>query len=133
MRYRHFGHGRDHELGDPGHRLYRHVVWGGTWIAIGVAYLLQGPALFESHVILALGAALLAASGVAMIAIGRSTVAVVRGAVRIALAGWLYANLTHLWGWTFATTWPWALMAAGAAILARGLLERPAGGRGGMA
>jgi hypothetical protein len=44
--------------------------------------------------------------------------------LRIAVAAYLYAVLEHLGGWTFSTTWPFLVIAAGLSSVACGLFER---------
>ncbi len=47
-----------------------------------------------------------------------------KGLFLIGLSFWLFACFDHLWGWTFANSWPVILIALGLNVVLRGLSGR---------
>ena len=60
-------------------------------------------------------------SGVAEILTARNLHQVGKGIYLIVLGFWLFACFDHLWGWTFANSWPVILIALGLNVVLRGL------------
>ena len=118
-RYRHV-HVFDFRARHP----FRHVAWGGALIAVGVAALLKGQGLLEARDFWLVVPALVAWSGAVRLAFGRDARAVVQALVRFAVAAYLVIVIEHVGGWTFATTWPVLLIAAGAAKVVHALTWR---------
>jgi hypothetical protein len=102
----------------------RHVAWGGALIAVGVAALLRSQGLLDAHDFWLVVPALLAWSGALRLAFGRDARAVVQALVRWAIAAYLVIVIEHVGGWTFATTWPVLLIAAGVAKVVHALTWR---------
>jgi hypothetical protein len=114
-----------HRLVDsPRHRLYRHVAWGGALIAVGVAALLRGQDLFNARDLWLLAPALLAWTGIVRIVVERTPWSVAHGAMRLAIAAYLYIVIEHVGGLTFSATWPVLLIAAGTLNVAHAVFGR---------
>ena len=48
---------------------------------------------------------------------------IAKGFFNLVLAFWLFASLSHLWGWTFYNSWPAILIAFGIRSVVAGLLS----------
>lgn len=107
----------------PRRRLRKHLFLGLSLIAVGAVYFMVNAGLLTHAAAVTLWPALIALSGVVRIVTAMRAFDVVRGVVRIGLAGWLYACLEHLGGWTFQDTWPAVLILVGLVVMARGLLR----------
>jgi hypothetical protein len=107
---------------DPRRRrvhLIEHLFFGATLIAAGVALILSRQGIIAGFSPWDLGAAWLALSGLWRIVAYRRFYDAIKGVVRIGVAAWLFICIEHLWGWTFAATWPVALVLFGTNMLAR--------------
>jgi hypothetical protein len=98
------------------------LFFGIALIAAGTLFLLDRFGVMPLDQPWRLWPAVLAVFGVARIAFARGARDVLKGLLLLALAGWLYACLEQLWGWTFATTWPIILIAVGIKAVAGGIL-----------
>lgn len=105
------------------YRVRGHLFWGSTLIFIGTALLLDRQGVIELASNRGLWAVPVGLSGVFMLLCANKISHIIRGLSRIALACWLYACLTHAWGWTFATTWPVILVIVGVSAVARSMLN----------
>lgn len=116
------------------HRTYQHrgrddhhtrvrLFWGIGLIVAGSLFLLGrlvGLGVRDpSH----LWPVIIALAGLARIVAARRFAHVAKGAFLIVLAGWLYACIENLWGWTFATTWPIIVIALGVKAVAKGIFR----------
>ncbi|GGC96207.1 LiaI-LiaF-like domain-containing protein [Undibacterium terreum] len=98
------------------------LVWGLSLIAVGVIVLGYKLGFMDVDILTFwhLWPLIVAISGLANIVFAKKPAHVVSGIYHILAAGWLYACMEHLWGWTFGNTWPMILIAWGASILLRG-------------
>lgn len=99
-----------------------HIAFGIALIAAGSLFLLDRFGIVPLGEPWHIWPAVIAIFGLARIVFPRGARDVLKGAFLIAIAGWLYACIEHLWGWTFATTWPIILIALGAKALASGII-----------
>ncbi|WP_374354624.1 hypothetical protein [Chitinimonas sp.] len=123
--HHHCEHWIDHH---PRRRLRKHLFLGLSLIAIGVAFFMVNAGLISQAMALTLWPALIAIMGLVRIVTASRAFDVVGGVARIAVAGWLYACLEHIGGWTFRDSWPAVIIVLGLMFMAKGLLRptRPA-------
>ena len=100
----------------------QHISWGGALIGVGALALHQGGIVKADLPLLI--AALLAWSGAVRIAVVRDAWALIDGLALIAAAAYVWAVSQQLVGWSWRESWPWLVIAGGAVMLARGLVER---------
>jgi len=125
-----FRHSRPHPyvyvLRMRGHRTVRRMVWGGALILLGIGYLMRNEGLIDNVDLWLVAPALVALSGVVRLFIEPGLVGLAAAALRFAFAAYLVVVIEHIGGWTFATTWPVLLIAAGVGMVARSLCRRDA-------
>lgn len=114
---------REHCLDHP-QRARRSIAWGvalivagGVLIADRLNYLQLGPVWNYWPFLLVI-------AGLIDILTARRLTRAVHGLSLIVVGMWLYACLQHLWGLTFANSWPIILISIGATTLAEGLTRR---------
>ena len=110
------------EPSSPRERMAQHISWGGALIGVGALALHQGGIVKADLPLLI--AALLAWSGAVRIAVVRDAWALIDGLALIAAAAYVWAVSQQLVGWSWRESWPWLVIAGGAVMLARGLVER---------
>jgi len=103
-----------------------HLVVGGALLAFGVAALLESRGMLSRQELWLAFPAVVAWSGLVRLALGRSLRAFASALIRFAVAGYLVVVIEHLGGWTFASTWPVLVIAAGLGTIARAVLHRDA-------
>ena len=104
--------------------LRRTLFWGLALILVGGAFFAARNGLVDEDRLWHFWPALIALHGALAIAFATHLSHVLEGLFSIVVGFWLWACLEQLWGWTFVSTWPVVLIAAGAVMLLRGLLER---------
>src|SRR5690348_1598171 len=104
--------------------LRRTLFWGLALIVVGTAFFAARNGLVDEDGLWRFWPALIALHGALAIAFATHVSHVLQGLFSIVVSFWIYACLEHLWGWTFVSTWPVVLIAAGAVMLVRGLLDR---------
>ena len=110
------------ESGSARERVAQHIGWGGTLIGVGALALNQGGIVRADWPLVI--AALLAWSGLVRIAVVRDAWALIHGLAFIAAAAYVWAVAQQLVGWSRRESWPWLVIAGGAVMLVRGLVER---------
>jgi hypothetical protein len=103
-------------------KMREHLFVGLILIAVGSVLLADRLGYGQLESFLGLGPAIIALHGALTLVFARRAKQIVKGVFEVLLASWVFACLEHLWGWTFASTWPIAIIAGGAAVLLRGLL-----------
>ena len=112
------------------YHLRKHLVVGGAFVAVGLAWLLQAWGVIGAEGLWLAAPAILAWSGLVRIALDRSALSVVRALVRFALAAYLVVVIEDLGGLSWSTTWPVLAIAAGIAIVVDALFARARSGDG---
>ena len=103
------------------HHLRKHIFWGATLLSVGTVYLLANQGVIASLSAWLLLPIFLGVSGVIRLWFARRVGQRIRAGLHVLLALWLAACLEQLWGWTFHSTWPVALILIGAATLTRSI------------
>ena len=106
------------------YHLRRHLVVGGAFVALGLAWLLQAWGVIGAEGLWLAAPAILAWSGLVRIALDRSALSVVRAVVRFALAAYLVVVIEDIGSLSWSTTWPVLAIAAGIAIVVDALFAR---------
>nr|WP_199066180.1 hypothetical protein [Chromobacterium sp. ASV5] len=118
--------------------LRRRALWGAALIAAGGLLLSSRagwlPALalpawagdIRDYGVWHLLAGLAALSGLSHLVCADGPRRAAKGALRLALGAWIFICLQHIWGWSFASSWPVLLILWGAGMLARGLWPKNA-------
>ena len=115
-----------HLLALRGHRAMRRIVAGTALVLLGVGYLLRGQGLIATADLWLVAPLLIALSGVVRLVVRPGLGSALRAALRFAVAAYLVVVIEHLGGWTFSSTWPVLLIAAGAAQIAHAFYGRRA-------
>jgi hypothetical protein len=98
-----------------------HLFFGLGLIVLGVAFALANQGVLGGLSPWLILPALIALSGVARIVTARQARQVVKGGLHLVFAGWLYVCITHAWGLSFGSSWPFLIILVGARALSRGL------------
>lgn len=96
-------------------------------IAIGGAFLLEKNALFgfgDLSAIWQYWPIVFGLFGVLRILTAQDLADVVSGCSQIVVTVWIYACLSHLWGWSFAATWPLLLIIGGVNMILRAIFKK---------
>jgi len=101
----------------------RRLFWGVAFIAAGCMFLLDRQGFLGRGEGRWIWPAVLALFGLMRIVTARRFEHALKGLFAIAFAAWLYACTEHLWGWTFAATWPIILIALGVKAVAGGAVS----------
>lgn len=101
----------------PSHFLRKHLFWGATMIATGTALLLAGRGIISHASAWLLLPILVGVSALTRLVFAREARQFLRAGLGLALALWIYACMTNLWGCTFGTTWPVAVIFSGLSVL----------------
>ncbi len=122
--WRHARRMRDHQ-DNPRKR----TLWGVALVAVGSAFLLDRLGTVDLSRYLGETTRwwhflplLIAMGGVIEVASAQTARHVVKGLFSLLVGVWLFACLEHLWGLTFANSWPVLLIAIGLQMLVRGML-----------
>ncbi len=107
-----------------GRHVVRRTVWGGALIVLGIGYLLRNFGLIENVDLWLAVPALVAVSGVVRLFIEPGLMGLASALMRFAVAAYLVVVIEQIGGWTFLTTWPVLLIAAGVGMVARSLCRR---------
>ena len=106
-----------------GYRARKHVLWGMILIIAGGIFMADRLGIVDAGDAWHFWPAVIGLLGLAKIVSARNPGHVVKGGFHIAFAFWLYACIEHLWGWMFGANWPVIVIAFGASIVLRGLLN----------
>lgn len=106
-------------------RRQRHQHWGTglILIALGTLFLLDRLGIIEPGTLRQYWPALIALVGLGRLVTAHEPTQRVWGGFLIFLAGWLYASIQHLWGFSFHTSWPLILIAVGVTHIVCALVE----------
>jgi len=107
-----------------GYRAVRRVVTGAALILLGIGYLLRQQGLINTTDLWLIAPLLIALSGVARLVAAPGWGSAVRAALRFAAAAYLVVVIEHVGGWTFASTWPVLLIAAGLSQVGHAFFSR---------
>lgn len=108
---------------DRAHGLF----WGLAFVALGTVFLLSQFGVLPRHLLWdwwMWWPGLLIAFGIVRLVRPRDAGDVGGGVTMTLLGAWLFANYFEWWGLTWHTSWPIALMAAGAGMVTRALASR---------
>jgi hypothetical protein len=106
-------HGFKHSIHSP----RRQIFWGAAMIASGTALLLAGQGFIPHASAWLLLPILVGVSALTRLVFAREAHQILRAGLGLALALWLYACIANLWGCTFSTTWPVAVIYLGLSML----------------
>ncbi|PRC95032.1 LiaI-LiaF-like domain-containing protein [Solimicrobium silvestre] len=89
------------------------IFFGLALIIVGSLFLLERFNIIENNSMMNYWPLILAMFGLNKLLFSQNTHRKISGFFQILLSFWLFACLAHLWGWTFAVTWPIILIALG--------------------
>jgi len=91
----------------------KRLLFGFGLILIGCLFLLERSGYIESRDINHYWALLICVIGLNKVLFSQYSDRKLKGVFQVFLGFWIFACLEHLWGWTFAVTWPMILIAVG--------------------
>lgn len=102
----------------------KRLVWGLLCIGGGLFFLLHDPITLSLGQLWTYWPLLISTGGVVTIFCASRARHIRHGLFHLALGLWLFVCLNGLWGFTFAMTWPFLLILAGASMLLRAVFEK---------
>lgn len=98
---------------DQARQAGKKVIVGVMMVLVGICFMLEQQGYIASMQIGYIWPLIFCLFGLNRIVFARYDYDRVKGLMQIFVGFWVFACLEHLWGWTFAATWPMILIASG--------------------
>jgi hypothetical protein len=119
----------EHNSWGDGNYGRKQIFWGVLLIGVGATFLCDrmGWLDLDIRMLWVWWPLMFAVSSLWDAVSARTVNGVLHALTHLAMWLWVYANLSHLWGWTFGTTWPIAMILGGLTMMLRGKEEQQHG------
>ncbi|MBI3149175.1 MAG: hypothetical protein HYZ17_11760 [Betaproteobacteria bacterium] len=105
-------------------RSRKHILWGLALMLAGLVFLADRLGFLELGPFWTYWPMAIVVAGLIDLATAQTLKQYADGAFIVLLGAWIYVCKEHLWGWSFATTWPAIMVAGGASMIVDGLTRK---------